>query len=260
MNLRGELVGVLTAIATENGSYQGYGFAVPSNLALRVTEDLSERGEVQRGVIGVGIARVTPRIAERLELPGTVGVLLTEVPEAGAAYRASLRRGDVVTHVGGRAVNAPNEFQSAVARYRPGQEVTLSVQRGQQRRTVRVPLSVLRPPPTPDLPEIQTPDRADVPLVVPEAPVGIGFRDLSRAERESFGVREGAYVARVQPGTPAAFAGLPLDVVVVGIEEKPVASAEDAAEALDLAEAGQALLLRVKRRDGTTAFYEITVE
>ncbi|HYE58475.1 MAG TPA: trypsin-like peptidase domain-containing protein [Rhodothermales bacterium] len=260
VNLRGELVGVLTAIATENGAYQGYGFAVPSNLVTRVTEDLIERGEVQRGVIGVGIARVTPRIAERLELPGTVGVLLTEVPEGGPAHRAGLRQYDVVTHVGGREVNAPNQLQSAVARYRPGQVVTLAVQRGPQRRTVRVPLSVLRPPPDPDLSEIETPPHTDVPLVVPEGAYGVGFRDLTRADRESFGVREGAYVARVQEGTPAAFAGVPVDVVVVGIEEQPVASAEAAAEMLDLAEPGTPLLLRVKRRDGTTAFYEVVIE
>ncbi len=260
VSLGGEVVGILTAIATESGANEGYGFAIPSNLALRIAEDLIARGEVSRGVLGVGLMAVTPRLAERLGLPRTEGVVLTEVPSAGAAYRAGLRAGDVVLRVEGRAVDAPNQLQSTVARYRPGQVVALDVRRGAERVTVRVPLSILHRADvaSADADALPVPDSLtdDLPLVVPEG-WGMGLRDLTANDREVFGIAEGAYVSRVSEGAPAAFAGLPRDVVIVGVEDVPVATADDVLAMLDAAEPGATLLLRVRRRSGTTAFYEV---
>ncbi len=261
VSLSGEVVGILTAIATESGANEGYGFAIPSNLALRIAEDLIARGEVTRGVLGVGLTAVTPRLAERLGLLRTEGVVLTEVPPSGAAYAAGLRRGDVVVRVEGHPVDAPNQLQSTVARYRPGTVVAVEVRRGAERVTIRVPLSILH---RADVAasdggaDLGAPDSlmADLPLVVPEG-WGLGLRDLTAYDRDLFGVTEGAYVSRVSEGAPAAFAGLPRDVVVIGIEGVPVATADEILARLDATPPGTPLLVRVRRRSGTTAFYEI---
>jgi serine protease Do len=127
VNLRGELVGINTAIATESGAYEGYGFAVPVNLVVRVVEDLIAYGEVRRGYLGVSIQEIDARQARLLGLPGVQGVLITEVRKGSAADQAGLQGGDVVLAVNGRAVNAPNELQSVVARYRPGDRIDLEV-------------------------------------------------------------------------------------------------------------------------------------
>ena len=258
VNLRGEVVGILTAIASETGASEGYGFAIPSNLALRIVEDLKGRGEVARGVLGVGLTAVTPRLAERLGMARTEGVVLTVVPTEGAAYRAGLRPGDVVLRVEGRTVDAPNQLQSTVARYRPGQIVALDVRRGAERVTVNVPLSVLHRADEAGEDAFAFPDTLteDLPLVVPEG-WGVGLRDLTAYDREAFGLAEGAYVTRVSEGAPAAFAGLPRDVVVVAVEGQPVSTADDVLARLEGVEPGTSVLVRVRRRSGTAAFYDL---
>ena len=137
VNVRGELVGINTAIATESGSYEGYGFAVPSNLVRRVADDLIAHGEVRRGFLGVSIQEVDAPLARELELGGVRGVYVSGVRPGGAAAEAGVQDGDVVLAVEGRAVDAPNELQSAVAQYRPGDRLRLDVLRdGRSRRAV----------------------------------------------------------------------------------------------------------------------------
>ncbi len=264
VNLRGELVGIATAIATEGGSYEGYGFAVPSNLALRVVTDLIASGRVERGYLGVGIAEVSPRLAQRLGLARVGGVLVRQVPEGGAAYRAGLRSGDVVTRVGERLVDAPNELQSAILRYRPGDEVPLTIVRqGQEQRLTAALVS-------PDDPQYaawfgREEEQAAPPEAIPEhgnlrlpEGWGIGLRELDSAGRAAFDVESGAYVAYVERGSVADFGGLARDVVLLGIENLDVATAEEAAYALDSINRREPVLLRVLRRDGVVAFYEVT--
>ncbi len=137
VNVRGELVGINTAIATESGSYEGYGFAVPSNLVRRVADDLIAHGEVRRGFLGVSIQEVDAPLARELGLGGVRGVYVSGVRPGGAAAEAGVQDGDVVLAVEGRAVDAPNELQSAVAQYRPGDRLRLDVLRdGRSRRAV----------------------------------------------------------------------------------------------------------------------------
>ena len=265
VNLRGELVGIATAIATEGGSYEGYGFAVPSNLALRVATDLISGGRVERGFLGVSIADVSPRQAARLGLDRVGGVLVRGVPEGSVAYRAGLRVGDVITHVGARPVDATNELQSAILRYRPGDEVPLVVRRrGAEQRVVVALISPDDPAYSAwfeqrEAPGIVIPDgipeHGDV--LVPDG-WGVGLRELGSEARTAFGLEDGAYVAYVERGSVADFAGLPRDVVVLGIEGVEVTSAQEATYTLEALAGREPVLLRVRRRDGTTAFYEVT--
>lgn len=129
VNTSGELIGINTAIATQSGSYQGYGFAVPSNLALKVASDIIEFGEVQRGMMGVSIQTVDARIARRIGLETIEGVAISGIGNNSAAYEAGLRPDDVILAVNGDRVNESNKLQEKVAMFRPNDEIVLTVWR-----------------------------------------------------------------------------------------------------------------------------------
>lgn len=129
VNIAGELVGINTAIATESGAYQGYGFAIPVNMAFKIAEDLMMFGKVQRAYLGVQIESVNQRRAGELRLPEITGVEIVGLVRGGAAETSGLRRNDVVLKVGNVPVGEANELQAQIAMFRPGEKVTLRVWR-----------------------------------------------------------------------------------------------------------------------------------
>jgi serine protease Do len=129
VNTSGELIGINTAIATQSGSYQGYGFAVPSNLALKVASDIIEFGEVKRGMMGVGIQTVDNRIAHRIGMDAIKGVVITGIGNNSAAGEANLRPDDVILEVNGETVNESNLLQEKVAMFRPDDVIQLTIWR-----------------------------------------------------------------------------------------------------------------------------------
>lgn len=265
VNLKGELVGISTAIATESGSYEGYGFAIPTNLMQRVVQDLIAYGEFRRPYLGVTINDVSAQVARQSGLAEIQGVLIQDVHPNGAAYRAGLRSGDIVLSVEGRPVNAMNELQSTVARNRPGQEIDVTVWRNQAERTFTVELmgdtEWLGEATSPSEPEPESNSDAPERELEELEAWGIGLRNMTRREQSSFSVSEGAYVAYVQGNGPADEAGLPRDVVITKVNGTEVTAARDAVDALEQAQQGVEpyVLLQVQRRDGTSAFYEAPV-
>ena len=139
INVRGELVGINTAIYSQSGGYQGIGFAVPSNLARRVMNDLIQYGEVRRGDIGyLELSPVTTRLAEQLGAPGARGALVTAMSRDAAAYRAGLQPGDVVLAVNNQTVETPAQFNRIIQDARIGSTVTLRVVRDGRQRDITV--------------------------------------------------------------------------------------------------------------------------
>ena len=263
VNLRGELVGVVTAIATDSRVSQGYGFAVPVNLARVVVEDLIRYGQVRRGYLGVEVYDVERADAREAGMPTVRGVRVAGVVGDGPAQRAGVRPGDILLEISDRPVDATNQFQSRVAMHRPGDIVDLRIWRDGAERALRAQLAdpadpsledwfaSPAPAPTP------TPAPSDEPVARSEArDWGVRFRDLTRAERREY--ERGAYVESVQPGSAAELDGLPRGTVVIEIENRPVATAEEARLALARqARNDRAALLRVRRPDGRTAFYDL---
>jgi len=129
VNTSGELIGINTAIATQSGNYQGYGFAVPSNLALKIARDIIEFGEVKRGMLGVRIGSVTNSIAKQANLNTIRGVYIVETPGDGAAKKAGIKPADIILEVNGFEVNEVNQLQEKVAMFRPGDTVELKLWR-----------------------------------------------------------------------------------------------------------------------------------
>ena len=126
INTRGELIGINTAIMTLSGKYEGFSFAVPSNLARKVVTDLMEYGAVQRGWMGVEIASVTNQVAEERRLPSVAGVFITIVNRGSAAYDAGLIGGDVILSVDEVNTNTLSQFMEQIGRHRPGDVINVS--------------------------------------------------------------------------------------------------------------------------------------
>ena len=139
INRRGELVGINTWIYSQSGGDQGIGFAIPSNIARRVSEEIIRTGEVKRGTIGeIQLASVTPALARDLGLTDTKGALVWNMYRTASAYRAGLRPGDVIVAVDGKAIETPREFQRALAELPIGRVITLGILREGARREIKV--------------------------------------------------------------------------------------------------------------------------
>lgn len=239
LNLRGEVIGINTAIASRTGGFQGVGFAIPSRMVGEIMEILLREGRVSRGQLGVVLQDLTPALAEAFRVPGP-GVLLTDVPERGAAREAGLRRGDIVLKVDGTPVESTAALRHRVALRGGGARVRLDLWRDRKALQVVVKLKELDTP-APVLPqeEEETPGAE-----------GISVATVPRDKLRRVGVVDeegGVIVTSVPPS--AAFAGLRRGDLIVEVQGRPVVRAEEFREA---AVAGDhPLLLRVRRPEGS---------
>ena len=129
VNTKGELIGINAAIASHTGSYEGYSFAIPSNIVRKVVDDLLLYGTAQRGYLGVQIAELTQELAEKEGLENIEGVYVAEVTEGGAAKLAGMKAGDVITAINGKKVNSTTQLKENIGQYRPGDKVDVEVNR-----------------------------------------------------------------------------------------------------------------------------------
>ena len=276
VDLQGRLIGINTAIATERGSYEGYGFAVPVNLVTQVVNDLIAFGRVRRGLLGIQMEPVTAENREVLGLDEISGVLIAQVAAGGPAERAGLQEGDVIVGVNGRAVNATNQLQSRVALNRPGEVIEIDVLRRGEPLDFQVQLidrddKAMQQWLYPNLSGQELQEELQEDLFDPEAPAespfhelntwGIVLRELRADDAAAFGLDDGVYVAYVRSESPAHEDGLPRDVVVTLIDGEPVETLDQALDRLDAAvdEGRTSVLFGVTRRDGIQAFYEVNV-
>jgi len=142
INSRGELVGINTGIFSQSGGYQGIGFAVPSNLARHIAEDLIKYGEVRRGTIGgiILVDKLTPQLAEDVGAPNTAGALVIRMARNSEAYNAGVRPGDVIVGLNGRPVEDPSQLFRMVADAQIGSTATIRVLRNGRPTDIKVPI------------------------------------------------------------------------------------------------------------------------
>jgi len=140
VNTDGALVGINTAIASTNGQYTGYSFAVPANIVKKVTNDLLEFGSVQRAYIGVSIRNMDQDLAGQARMDRIRGVFVNGITEGGAAQKAGIMEGDVIIKVGSMEVNNVPQLQEQVGRFRPGDEVTVTIVRNGNEKVVDMEL------------------------------------------------------------------------------------------------------------------------
>jgi serine protease Do len=129
VNVRGELVGINTAILSRTGSYTGYGFAVPVDVAVKVANDLIQHGEVQKALPGVEVTEVTPELAKEMTLKNLEGVVVTRILKSGAAEKAGIQINDLITQIGDWKITGKGSFEEALSYYYPGDKVSVGFQR-----------------------------------------------------------------------------------------------------------------------------------
>ena len=143
VNVKGELVGVNTAIYSTSGGYQGIGFAIPSNMVKSVMDSLIKKGKVVRGWLGVSIQKITAELAKQFALKDEVGALVGDVVENSPAEKGGLKRGDVIIEYDGKKIEEPYILRNMVANTLPGEEHTMKVLRDNKSVTVRVTIGEL---------------------------------------------------------------------------------------------------------------------
>jgi serine protease Do len=244
VNLKGEVIGVNTAIFSPSGGSVGIGFAIPSNLAKQIITDLADDGKVERGWLGVHIQEVTPEIAENLGLKsGTKGALVSKVEKGSPADKAGLTAGDVITAVDGKAIAGVRDLPRIIASVKEGDSARLTVWREGKERTMSAKVG--------KAPEAQQMAKADQQS---GDVAGMKLAELDPQMRKQLSLPEtgGVLVAGVRPGSNAAEAGLSAGDVIVAVGRTPVSKPEDVATQIASAEKAQArtVLLRVANEDG----------
>jgi Do/DeqQ family serine protease len=222
VNAKGELVGINTAIASQTGQYEGYSFAVPTNIMKKVIDDFMEFGEVQRGFLGVQIRDMTAELASEKGLERPIGVMVESVSDNGAAEAAGLKKGDVITKVDGRTVNSVSELQEIVGRYRPGQEVTVNYVRDKKDLEVK---AILRNK------EGKTGTVMSSSKEL-RSSLGATFEPIKDADKTKLKIQNGVKVSTLDKGK-FKDAGVPSGFVISSVDKMKIYSANDVYRALD---------------------------
>lgn len=249
VNLRGEVVGVNSAIASPTGFYSGYGFAVPIDLARRIADDLVRFGRVRRPALGVSITEVTPEDAEVFKLDRIQGVVAQDFQEGSPARRAGMQQGDVIVSVDGKPIQRVGQFQRIVASYHPGDEVTLDLVRYGNRRQVKVKLDEA-PPSEPrekvaEAPAAPAESEAGSKLGIAVAPL---TADIARQLGYTGGAT-GIVVTDVQPYGPAGRAGIARGTRILAVDGDRVSDVAGFRSAMARKRPGQVVSLSVQFQD-----------
>jgi len=262
VNTSGQLIGINTAIASQTGSYQGYGFAVPSNLAIKVAEDLIEYGQVRRALLGVSIAGVDYNRAMEKGMETVRGVEILNVSENGAAFESGIRPGDVVLRVNGIEVNEANQLQQQVAVLRPGERVQLSILRDGDiiEKNIELKMTELE-----SIPEITSNEESFMPEEIPEGDnegvmykeFELGFRVMALATPEDADKYD-LYVEHVYRYSEAWNRGLRADQQILKIDEEKVEDLSGLEELMrrNLNDDG-AVTLEIINEEGARGFIEL---
>ena len=246
VNLRGELVGINTAITSNDGGNIGIGFAIPINLVKHVAEQLIEHGEVRRGLLGVHIRDLEPLLAEAMGLDNTQGVLIGQVRPGQAADKAGVKRDDIVLEVDGQPVHNAVDLRSLIGSTAPGVEVELLVLRDGERKRIKVEL------------ESRTEEALATSAGARDSneargPLGIRVENLKDewAERLGYEDESGVVIVRVARGSEAAKRNLRRGMLIQEINGEQVETVEDYEDALEEIESGAAFRMRVLGERGT---------
>ncbi len=240
INLRGEVVGINSAIFSRSGGNIGIGFAIPINLAKELVPQLKATGKVTRGFLGVLIQKVTPEIAEGLGLEQPRGALVANVTSGGPADKSNVKVGDVIIEFDGQPVKDSSDLPLIVARTAVGKTVAMKVLREKREVTINVTVGELK-------------EKEAVASTTKTEELGMAVQEVTPQIAESLGLEkpEGVVVTDVQGDGAAAEAGIRRGDVILEVDRKPVRNVADFRGALRGIEKGKNVLLLVRRGEGT---------
>ena len=242
INLRGEVVGINTAILSRTGGNIGIGFAIPINLVKELLPQLKEKGRVARGWLGVSIQRVTPAIARSLGLEKAEGALVASVKEDGPAERGGIKVGDVIIEFAKQPVTESYHLPRMVASTPIGKNVEVKVLRSGKEVTLSVTVGELK-------------EREAVASAGRESELGLTLQEVTPQVAASLGLEkaDGVVVTSVKRDSPAYEAGLRRGDVILEVDRRQIKNLSDYQGAVKEIEKGDAVLFLVQR--GTGAFF-----
>jgi serine protease Do len=243
INIRGEVVGVNSAIFTRTGSNTGIGFAIPVNLVKEELPQLREHGKVVRGWLGIYVQRVTPAIADSMGLEEPRGALVAEVLNEGPAKSAGVKRGDVIAAYNGMPIEDSRELPLMVARTPLGHSATLRVIR--DKKYLELPVTITASREAHLVPVSKQANKGN-------APFGLSVKDLDAALAHDMGLGQskGVVVYSIQPGSSADVAGVRSRDIIVEVNRHGVGNVDAYQRALKSG-GGRAVLLLIRRHNST---------
>jgi serine protease Do len=248
VNTTGELVGINSQILSPSGGNIGIGFAIPSNMAKAVMDQLLKTGKVHRGMLGVTIQGVDADLAQSLNLPSARGAIVTSIAPAGPAEKAGLKRGDVIVSVNNQSIADSNTLRNTVASLAPGTTVKVNAVRDGREQNFQIALAELpenKPAATDD------DNSGDSGGAGSSGKYGLTLQNLTADSAQRFGLDvndQGLLVTRLNPEGSAADAGIRPGDLIQEVNRKPVRTLAEFSAAIQQSGTRPTLLL-VKRRD-----------
>ncbi|MBI5639771.1 MAG: DegQ family serine endoprotease [Nitrospirae bacterium] len=250
VNIKGELIGINTAIFSKSGGYQGIGFAVPSNMVRLVMDQLEQKGKVTRGWLGVTIQELTPELSQKFGLKASKGVLVGDVAKGSPAEKAGIKSGDIIVEFNGKKVKDVGHLRNMVAQSKIGSEVSITISRGDKEYAVKLVIVELPKEAAEASPGIKPEDSNS------EGLDGLSVMELTKEIARQLGLRKeetGVVVVRVEPGSSAEEAGIRKGDVIQEMDRKKIDSLAHYNKAISGIRPGDTVLLFINR--GGKKFY-----
>ena len=245
VNIRGELVGINTAIASQTGSYSGYSFAIPANIVQKVVADLKEYGDVQRALLNVEIVDVNAEVAKKYNLDKIEGVLIGNVQSGGAAELAGIKDKDIIISIDGVDVNSTAELQEQISKHRPGDKIIVVVKRDNKRKPFNVTLRNKHG----DTEIVKNDDLGDI--------FGAKFVAVPDREREELGIRYGVKITELGNGK-FKDAGIKKGFIITQVNKNSISEVNDLLRIIKNSRGG--ILVEGIYPNGEVAYYVFGID
>ncbi len=245
VNVKGELIGITTAIATRTGSYSGYSFAIPVNIVKKVVDDLLNYGVVQRAFLGIVIRNMNSQLATELKVKRTTGVYVDSVFEKSAAKEAGIKAGDIIFNLDDVDVQSAPQLQALIGEYRPGDLVEVGVQRKNAQMTMKATLKNVRG--TTDIILKESEDLLEV--------LGIQVTELTEDEKNVLNVEYGIKITELKQGLIRRNTMIRKGFVILKIDNEPVLSIADFIKKMEMKRGGVLLEGIYPEHPGTRQYY-----
>ena len=246
VNIKGELIGINTAIFSKTGGYQGIGFAVPTNMVRPLMSQLIQKGKIIRGWLGVTIQEMTPEIAQKFGLEKSRGALVSDVTKGSPAEKAGILRGDIVIEFNRKEVKDVASLRNMVSQSKVGSDVLIKILRSGKEYAVRLVVAEL-PREVAEVAPDKMPDDSEM-----GAFSGLTVMGLSKEIARQLGLSKderGVVVVKVEPATPADEAGIKKGDIIKEIDRKQISNLEDYNRIASITKRNDTVLLFVARGD-----------
>ncbi len=245
VNLKGELVGINTAIASRTGSYSGYSFAIPSSIAKKIVSDIIEFGEVQRAILGVKTNELNAERAKEYGINEIKGVLVVEVVKGSAAAEVGIKSGDVILDVNGIQVNSPNQLQEQISKYRPNQQVDIIINRSNNKKHFTATLRNMKG----GLEIIKTDESISI--------LGASLKEITDQQKSDLGLSYGIQIDNLKDGKLKQ-QGVKEGYIITKINRTPIKTIDDIKRIIGISSGG--VLIEGIYPNGVVAYYAIGID